>query len=340
MNLARNSCLNLGGIQRLWLANQPKAASSILQIQKGVERIILDREVFSEVGLDTGSYQESHTEDDGGSVFQSRISFQLRKDRQAFYQFEQVWNRKRILAVVKNNNGDFLIFRNLRLTRQKSSGETTSDFNGFQFQLIGNDWQASTYGQAIEAIFWFDTQFQAGADRFNPSLALSGTAKWSFANGACLYGNAIDSDGMAEGLNGSNQQVIVNAETSAEGITATYFRACAISGELRLDLLPNLQLADLALNQIESVSVGEWVNKSGVVIELRNNQLTAEAQHQLVDEIANRFVGASSDLKLGLFNQAEPPNQETVRLAVDLYNEYGIEIRLPAVQANLTIGHG
>ncbi|MGB0521404.1 MAG: hypothetical protein ACPGJS_00520 [Flammeovirgaceae bacterium] len=339
MTLLRDTCRNLGGIQRLWIALQNQAAHRITPVRAGSETIILDREVFCEVGLDSGNYQESHVEDDGGSFFRSTINFQLRKDRYSIYGFERDWNRKRLLVVVKNRNGDFIIFRNMRLTRQKTSGEFAPDFNGFQFQLLGNHWLPSTYGQAIEAIFWFNTTFQAGAGRFDPSMVFTGNASWNFTNGISLVGNAIDTDGIAEGLNGNSQLITIDSETPAEGITELHFRDNSIAGTLRLDLLPNLQTGDFALNQIQSVTVGEWVNKAGVVIELRNNQLSALAQRQLLEDIANRFVGTSSDLKLGLFNQAEAPDETTMKLAVELYTNYGMEIRLPAVETRLTITH-
>ena len=81
------------------------------------------------------------------------------------------------------------------------------------------------------------------------------------------------------------------------------------------------------------------------VIELRNNQLSTAAQAQLVQDIANRFNGISSDLKIGLFNQTddqgnpEPPDTATMELALQLYNDYGIEVRLPIVQATIQLGH-
>lgn len=335
MMLQKEYCANIGGINRLWLAGQAAGLAYL----EGAAGIILDRKVFCEVELDSGSYQESYRQDDGGGVFESSIGFKIRKDRPAIAAFEQQWRGKQLLCVTCNRNGEYLIFKNLQLTRQKNSGEFAADFNGFQFQLTGNNWQASTYVEALEAIFWFHTQFQAGNGQFNPAFTFSGIAEWHFANGSRFLGNSIDTDGIAEGLNGDRQMICIDSERSASEITALHFRNNVIAGELRLDLLPNLQTGDFALNQIESVRVGDWVNQSGVVIELRNNQLSSEAQQSLVAQIATKFVGASSDLKIGLFNQVAAPSSETIELAIELYSMYGIEIHLPAVQAQLTIGH-
>jgi len=344
MNLVRSTCTNLGGIDRIWIAEQIAAEEFISMAANGLATIILERAAFNEIGLDSGSYQETLSEDDGGAFFQTTLSIQVRKDRFAAFTFERAWRNHQFLAVVKNNNGDFIIFKNLRLTRQKESGEFAPDFNGNRFQLVGNDWEPACHAAAVEAIFWFDTDFD-GVGRFNPSLVFSGQATWNFANGTLLSGNVIDTDGAEQGLDGTNQMINIDAENDASGISEMHFRDNSITGTLRLDLVPNLTLGDFALNKIEAVMIGDWVNRSAVNVELRNNHLSTDAQRQLVQGIANRFNGTHSDLRIGLLNQIDAlgnpqlPDQATIELALQLYHDYGIEIHLPMTEAIIQIQH-
>lgn len=344
MTLQRTTCINLGGLDRVWIAQQSKVGECISIAANGRATVILDRGMFEEVELDSGSYQEVLGEDDGGTVFQSSISMQVRKDRFEVFAFERAWHNRQITAVAKSYNGDFLLFRNLQLSRQRNSGEFSQDFNGHRFQLLGNDWEAANHALAVEAIFWFDTNFN-GTGRFSPAITFSGLATWNFPNGTTLSGNTIDTDGIDQGLTGITQAITIDSETPATTLTELYFRNQSIVGVLRLDLLPNLSKGDFALNAIESVRVGEWVNQLGVVIELRDNHLSTAAQAQFVQEIASRFKGTSSDLKIGLWNQTDaqgspqPPDTATMELALQLYNDYGIEIHLPIVQGSIQIGH-
>jgi len=204
--------------------------------------------------------------------------------------------------------------------------------------LIQRGWDSN-----LENFFFYETNFNAdGIDTHDPEI-VGNVTRFLFESGAEVTGGQLNTLGSSEGLYGQRQYVGVEV-VGFEHISAIRMRQDSIVGEVRLDVLPNLTEADLAFNQIESITVGEWVNQQDVVVELRDNQLNTQAQAQLVQDIATKFNGTTSNLKVGLFNQKNAlgeyylPDSATVQLAVDLYNNHGIEIYLPSALATVTIG--
>lgn len=346
--ITKNTCPNFGGINRLFLANQLAGEQNIISDANGVLDIILDRTSFEEVELqkDRGaSFTENLADEAAGTAYSALLAFTILKERTELLSFERRHLRKRLMAVCLTNNGDWRVFRNLSLSRVGQSGEKVADANAFSYTLTGVSAQNATFAIADQAIWFVQTAFLPnGADTFDPAISFAGTATWRFANGSTQVGNAISVLGTAQGLNGTLQTVLIDNEViGAGGITEVFMRQDGIAGTLRLDLLPNLITADLALNKIQALKVGTWVNNAGVKIELRDNQLTPAAQHELVQQVANLFAGASSDLQVGLLNQTDGagnvymPLPETVALAVLLYANFGIKIYIDSYTSTLFI---
>ncbi|MGB0522396.1 MAG: hypothetical protein ACPGJS_05520 [Flammeovirgaceae bacterium] len=204
-------------------------------------------------------------------------------------------------------------------------------------QQIAKGWDSG-----LTNTFFFETNYAFDeGDTFDPEFIGDGI-QFLFDTGVTIGGNALTIDGQLTGLFGRRQFIGLEV-ASLSNIQAVNLRNDSIVGEIRLDVLPNLQSADLAFNAIESITVGDWVNTDNVVIELRDNRLNTAAQAAIVQEVANRYSGSSTGLKIGLLNQTDGfgntyiPDNETIQLATDLYNNHGIEIHLPAALVTVSV---
>ena len=343
--IERDACLNLGGLNRIWLANQLDGEASIIGNSDGIVEIILDRQAFTEIEFETGELKENLLNDNAGDSYSYDINFLVRRERQELLQFERQFSNRRLLAVCYTNNGDWRIARNLTLTRAGSTGVREPNYNRFNYSLKGNGLDNITFGIATQAIFWLQSRFAPnGSDTFDPEIVFTGDGKFRFANLVEEDGNSISIDGIAQGLNGNLQTIAFDSDTGATGITELRFRDDAISGKAQLHLLPNLVTADLALNQIEEVTVGSWVNNANVVIELRNNQISPQSQEQFLEDILSNLSVSSSNMKIGILNQSDGngnvylPTQGAIDLAVLLYQAFGIEIYIEANELQLEYG--
>jgi hypothetical protein len=107
--------------------------------------------------------------------------------------------------------------------------------------------------------------------------------------------------------------------------------------------LSGLTIADLALNEIETITVGDWANKQNVLIELRDNKISTEAQEALLIALSNKIAVDSSNLKIGLMNQSDGqgghflPNANAIALAKEIYERTGAEVWLSGFETLLDL---
>jgi hypothetical protein len=336
--IQQNNCLSLGGFQKIWIAVQSKGEAGILKTEDDFVEIILDRDKFQLLDLGRGQHQftESLTEDAEGNAVSASINYELIRERTELLDFEKRFKGKLLMAVLLTNNNDERIFRNLTLTRTGTCGAGYSGKNGFTYNLTGNSIDVATFAKSQQAIFWFKTKKNG---TLNTEIVFTGDASWLLADGRTFLGNSIS----ATGLDGYEQTVTIDSETAALGISELYLRNQNISGEVRLDLLGGLKVADLALNEIETITVGDWANQQGVLIELRDNNISPEAQEALLIALSNKIAIDSSNLKIGLMNQSDGqgghflPNANAIALAKEIYERTGAEVWLSGFETLLDL---
>ena len=341
MKFERDTCNNLGGLNRIWIANQADGEANIVSDENGITEVILSIERFTEIEFESGGLAETMELGNAGESFSTGINLAVRKNRPELLAFEQMFKGKRLMALCHTNNLDWRIVRNLSLSREAQTGANPPAYNVVNYTLSGNSIENATFGIVKQDAYWLQTRFIPEAGRnFNPSITFSSLGEWRFENLNRIAGNNISVDGIEQGLDGSLQTVAFQSEDSSNGITELFFRDNAIAGIARLDLLPNLTTADLAINQIEEVKVGAWANKPNVVIELRENRIGTDKQEQFLQALYSNITGANN-LKISLLNQNDGegndymPNEATIDLAVLLYEQYQVEIYLSESQTEL-----
>ncbi len=134
------SC-RVGGVFKVLLASQCDALGALVGTA-------LNTANFEEVIPIAGaSYIEEAPESDAGISYLQTVEFRVQgDDANALQAFEQKYLNKELWCAVQTSNADWMLFRNLFMSRSRNSGASPSDFNGRAYRLVG---ATSLYGIKI-----------------------------------------------------------------------------------------------------------------------------------------------------------------------------------------------
>lgn len=148
-------CNGVSGVKRLYLFSYVKYSRSQIELDNNVITAFPTTNIYEFSTVGDVDFSESTNEEDGGKYYEITLSFKTNK-------FDEVLRLKNkdIRAIVLDNNGNYRMLGNYNgltcETFRKTTGQSKTDFNGFEFSFSGKEQR--------EAFFIKDLQVITGID--------------------------------------------------------------------------------------------------------------------------------------------------------------------------------